>query len=167
MKLRRRRKVFLAAVAQTLIIAMEAYMQINLAGRDGSSRLGALAPVPLVLYVLWRIFQCPYVTLDDEGVCVNNAYNKFFIPYSRIVATRGRSGLAIDTAGKLKVRSMAFDASAFQRKPGLALAERIGARIGSPHVNDEEVRSGSNLGIPEILGPGVSLILFLWAFISL
>lgn len=161
-KKRRPAKVATALVALALMIAVEAFGQIAGDFESFHTRVLLVAPVPFICYCVWRFHLNPYLAFHDSHIRVGNVFSDYVIPYRSIVECSGRLSLilAVDGWGRLPVS--AFDASFVGRRQRDEIVAEIHRRRESAQ-NDFSVRFSKvhTYGIPEAIGIGSTLILFL------
>lgn len=70
------------------------------------------------MYMIWRLFLNPYVKYREDEVCVNNAFERYSIPYAEILSCGGKRSLVINTRSRDQIPVHAFDASFLWRRKG-------------------------------------------------
>ncbi|MGW3828281.1 hypothetical protein ACWEAF_40070 [Streptomyces sp. NPDC005071] len=162
MKIRRLSKVFLAASGQIGIIALEFISQW---GGDLSwdRRFWMLAPMPLVIYIIWRLYLNPYVKFEEGEVCVNNAFSRYTIPYAKILSCGGKCSLVINTRSHGQIPVDALDVSFVGRRKRDLVALELMRRRGEPRGERKGIGRVITLGFPEMFIFGLTVCLFLLA----
>ncbi|MEV5675328.1 hypothetical protein [Streptomyces sp. NPDC052179] len=104
------------------------------------------------------------MTLEAQGILVNNAYSQSFIPYHEISECGAGPGLVINTKRNGKVFATAFDSSllgrSVRRKIEKEIADEVKKSRFDPSVGFEKRYT---MGTPEVVGPMLSFILFVVA----
>ncbi|MGW7606962.1 hypothetical protein ACWGKW_06715 [Streptomyces sp. NPDC054766] len=161
-RIRRTRKVVLAIAAQAAALALQVVVQDDLA-RNGTwvTRLAFLASAPFCLYMIWRLYLNPYVSFGQDRLRVNNMYARYLVPYHLITVLDGRTALTLDISGYGRLPVYAFDAALMGRARRDAVAEELLRRRDAavPRAG-HGFEKRSTLGLPEWLGPVLSLALF-------
>ncbi|MGW0883772.1 hypothetical protein [Streptomyces sp. NPDC002671] len=163
MRIRRTPRVVLAVMAQAAVVALQVVLQEDAAG-TGSwvTRLVALAPVPFVLYMIWRVYLNPYVAFGQDRLRVNNMYSQYLVPYHLITGLEGRTALTLVVSGYGRMPVSAFGAALTGRAQRDAVAEELlRRRDGAVPRAGHGFEKRSTFGLPEWLGPGLSLVLLL------
>ncbi|MFG2605744.1 hypothetical protein ACGFT2_19700 [Streptomyces sp. NPDC048514] len=158
----------LAVAAQAAMVALQVVVQADEAGTSSwMSRLALLIPVPLVLYMIWRLYLNPYVAFEQDRLRVNNIFTRYLVPYHLITVLEGRTALTLDVSGHGRLPVYAFGAAIIGRAQRDAVAEELLRR------RDAAVRAAgggfekrSTIGLPEWLGPGLTGALFLVAIVA-
>ncbi|WRZ92956.1 hypothetical protein OHB54_30250 [Streptomyces sp. NBC_01007] len=163
-RIRRARKVVLAVALQAATLALQVAVQDDLT-RTGTgtwvTRLAFLAPVPFLLYVIWRLRIGPYVSFGQDRLLVNNMYTQYLIPYHLITELKGWTALNLEISGYGRLRVDAFGAALTGRAQRDAVAEKLlRRRDAAVPVKGHGLEKRSTVGLPEWLGPVLSLTLF-------
>lgn len=153
----------LAIAAMTAVVACQVAVQEDLS-RTGTwvTRLAVLTPAPFCLYMIWRLRLNPYVSFGQDRLHVNNLFSYYLVPYHLIRALEGRTALALDIAGHGRLPVYAFGAALAGRAQRDAVAEELVRRRDAavPSAGHGLVKR-STIGLPEWLGPGVTVALSL------
>ncbi|MFF3357969.1 hypothetical protein ACFYWN_36320 [Streptomyces sp. NPDC002917] len=162
MKIRRLSKVFLAISGQIGIIGLEFISQW---GGDLSwdRRFWMLAPMPLVMYVIWRLFLNPYVKYGEDQVCVNNAFERYSIPYAEISSCGGKRSLLINTRSHDQIPVHALDVSFVGRRKRDLVALELMRRKEESRGEGKRLGRVITLGFPDVFILGLTVCLFLLA----
>ncbi|MFE2454568.1 hypothetical protein [[Kitasatospora] papulosa] len=131
---------------------------------EPSARIAVLAPLPFSLYFIWRLFQNPFIALDERGVSVNNAYSACFIPYHEIEGCGEGPGLVIKTRRQGKLFITAFDSSLFGKSVRREIEREISARADVAKFDASvKFQKEYTVGAPEVFGPFFTFALFIVA----
>ncbi|WP_327126040.1 hypothetical protein [Streptomyces sp. NBC_01727] len=163
MKIRRLSKVFWAISGQIGFIGLEFISQW---GGDLSLdlRFWMLAPAPFGMYVIWRLFLNPYVKYGEDEVCVNNAFERYSIPYAEISSCGGKlSSLLINTRSHDQIPVHALDASFLGRRKRDLVALELMRRKEESRGEGKGLGRVSTLGFPDVFILGLTVCLFLLA----
>ncbi|MGW4302142.1 hypothetical protein ACWEHT_20590 [Streptomyces sp. NPDC004646] len=152
----------LAVAAQAAVVALQAVLQEDAAG-TGSwlMRLASLAPTPFVLYMIWRVHLSPYVSFGQDRLRVNNMYSQYLVPYHLITALEGRTALALVVSGYGRIPVNAISAAPLtgKAKRDAVAEELLRRRAATVPRAGHAFEKRSTLGLPEWLGPCLSLTL--------
>ncbi|MEW2130138.1 hypothetical protein [Streptomyces sp. NPDC005435] len=158
----------LAGIAQAAVLALQATLQSDPGGTwTWGGRLAALAPAPFVLYMIWRININPYVSFEKNYFRINNIYTLYLIPYHTITVLEGRTALTLGVSGQRRIPVVAFSAALMGKRQRDAVAEEL-TKHRDASVEDDGIalQKHTTLGLPEAMGPFLSLALFLAAFLT-
>ncbi|MER5948090.1 hypothetical protein ABT127_18745 [Streptomyces sp. NPDC001904] len=120
-----------------------------------------LAPLPFMLYIVWRLHLNPYVELMDSSICVNNIFTRHVIPYGQIREILGVRSILLKVSGEYgSLPVAAFDAGILGKKSRDAFARKLELKMKQAPLDPSATRSRVvTTGLPEYLGPGLSLLL--------
>lgn len=164
-RIRRTTKVAYALAGLAGLLTLQVAAQVSHIGpATWATRLLLLSMVPFPSYMIWRLFLNPYISFGPDRLRVNNPWGHLLVPYHLITVLEGRTVLTLDVSGYGHLPVYAFDAAFIGRTQRNLLAEELRRR------KDAAVpRSGhgfekrNTLGVPEWLGPILTLVLFVAA----
>ncbi|MFE6886716.1 hypothetical protein [Streptomyces sp. NPDC057694] len=120
-----------------------------------------LAPLPFMLYVVWRLHLNPYVQLMDSGVCVNNIFTRHIVPYGQIKEILGVRSILLKVIDHGILPVVAFDAGILGKRSRDAFVGKLQLALEQASFDPGATKSRViTTGLPEYLGPGLSLLLF-------
>ncbi|WP_353940614.1 hypothetical protein ABII15_02670 [Streptomyces sp. HUAS MG91] len=160
-RVRKRGKVIVAASACVVLLGFEFLLQGSQDEFSWRDFPGFLAPLPVMLYIVWRLHLNPYVELMDSSICVNNIFTRHVIPYSRIKKILGIRSILLEVSGERgNLPVVAFDAGILGKKSRDSFVRELELRMEQASVDPDAARSRAvTTGLPEYLGPGLSLFL--------
>jgi hypothetical protein len=156
--------VVLAVTAQAAMVALEVALREDVAVTGSwMTRLLPLAPMPFCLYFVWRLFLNPYVSFGQHRLRVNNMFTHYLVPYQLITALGGRSALDLVVSGYGGLRVDAIGAAPLtgKAKRDTVAQELLRRRDAAVPLAGHGFEKRITIGLPECLGPGVSLACFL------
>lgn len=168
-RIRRPRRLVLAVAWGAAVVAFYAEIQDELAvmGSAWATRLVVLAPAPLIMYLIWRVYFHPCVSFGQDGLQVNNVYSRYFVPYHLIAGVEGWTALTLVVSGHGRLPVHAFGAAPTGRaRRDAVAAELLDRRDAAVPRAGRGFERRATLGLPEWLGPGLSLVLFLAATVG-
>ncbi|MFE9953823.1 hypothetical protein ACFYRJ_41455 [Streptomyces sp. NPDC005531] len=162
MKIRRLSKVFLAISGQIGFMSIQFITQW---GGDLSwdRRFWMFAPTPFGMYIIWRLFLNPYVRYGEDELCINNAFERYSVPYAEILSCGGKRSLLINTRSHDQIPVHALDASFLGRRKRDLVALELMRRKEKSRGEGNRLGRVSTLGFPDVFILGLTVCLFLLA----
>ena len=127
------------------------------------TRLIVLSFTTFFMYFIWRFFLNPYVSFGQHGLRVNNIFTHYLIPYHLITELTGRSALNLVVSGYGLMRVDALGAAPLtgKAKRDKVAQELLRRRAAAVPKAGHGFEKRFTIGLPECLGPGISLACFL------
>ncbi|MEV7323607.1 hypothetical protein [Streptomyces sp. NPDC093970] len=148
-----------ALVSIAGLLALQVALQDEPVTGSWTTRLIPAAPVPFIVYVIWRVCLNPYVSFGPDRLRVNNMFTRYLVPYHLITETEGRSALSLVVSGygRLPVAAIGAAPLTGRRKRDAVARELLRRRAAAAPRAGHGFEKHATIGLPEWLGPGLSL----------